>query len=372
MTIAEFFVELGVKGSEKAVGALKGIKDGMSNLESTSLETKAAILGVVYGLQQMMSKSGEAGSNLTNFTALTGLSAKSLQQWQYAARQANVNSEEFTSSLSNVQKGIAKIWTEGKGPSGLGLIANTVGLDQKRLQDTFYLMTKLQEFALSTKVAPALGNTALESMGLSPNTIAAMRRKKFTPEVLNSAPIYSDNQIKSLDRVNIAWSNLGQKVQKAFGDFTSKRGMELVNEFSQIAVAVIKLATAFDHLAQTLKLFPLIGKIFEGWAGLFEESADTVESLNKSPKQFLKNVWSFVNTPLEEPDKNATTYKNFLSRPVDNHHASYRGHSGPTQVNVKQDLHFQHDGKDHRKNMDSHRKATQHAFRQNGALRGGF
>lgn len=364
MKIAELFVNLGLKGADQAGKALGGIKGGLGEVKSLSLEAKAAILGVVYGLEKMMSNSAQAGTGLYNFNALTGMSTKELQQWQYAARQAGVSGEELTGSMKAVQSTMANMLMGKGAPEGLAMVANKVGLDPAKMRDTVYMMQQLQKFA--QQVPQDVGNQMLKSFGLSEGTIAAMRRNMFRPDVMAKAPTYGTGEIKQLDKVNVAWSNLGQKVQMAFGHMTAKDGMKIVGEISKMTTEILKLADALTKLADKLQIFKWVGKVFEGLAMLTNITTDQVGSLTgKIGKDgVLKGTGEHILGNLEglgEAVKGAyLTAQDALAPPV-----SPQGPTkAPSNVNVNQTLNFQHDGKDsHKTGKDVH-KAVKDAFRQ--------
>lgn len=375
MTIAELFVNLGITGTEKTVGALSNVKKGMGDLSSTSLEAKAAIVGAMYALQRLMSNSAQMGTGLSNFNALTGLSTKSLQQWQYAARQAGVSSEELTGSVKSVQQSMTNMLLGKGAPEGMGMLANKVGFDEKRARDTFYVMQKLQEFA---KSQPAdVGNNVLKSFGLSEGTIAAMRKNVFNPKTLAQAPVYSEGQIGQLNKVDVAWKNLSAKIEMAMGKFSSKHGLDIVKDISKLTDQVFKLIEAFSRLADKLKLFEGIGKVFEGWSMLFGGLSGAVDTVAKDKKgtlhglaeqgegfaeglgQFLKGAFMTATEGLDMKDNSEISEKTIAPKMPNT--------PPPTKsqnVNINQNLNFQHEGKDHQKTSDSVKKAIRGAVRQ--------
>ena len=54
LTVAEMFVNLGIKGSEKTVDAVNSVDKGISNIRSTSLEAKAAIVAMFYAIGRVV------------------------------------------------------------------------------------------------------------------------------------------------------------------------------------------------------------------------------------------------------------------------------------------------------------------------------
>lgn len=377
MNVGELFVNLGIKGSEKTVGALSGVTKGLGEAKSMSIEAKAAILGAVYAFERMMQNSGRAGTDLTNFAALTGLSAKSLQQWQWAAMQAGDTTEDFTSSLKGVQSAVNNMLLNKSAPEYIGMITRNVkNFDPSRLRDTFYLMQKLQEAAQNM---PAdLGTTMLRSFGLGDPTIAAMRRNAFTPEMMAKAPTYSDGEVKQLDKANIAWSNLGNKIEMAFGHFNAKHGGQLVADISKITDQVIRLAEALEKVAEDLKIFAGISKAL----GFIADAVGVVGQENyfnkKKPDRKQEGALGGV---LDWRDKIDSAFLQLLTSPKGNFSDAKLGTSAiaPTAPNTgtggdtthnsdfKQTVIFQGSHDAPKKAADSLKKAVGDFVKQNAA-----
>lgn len=286
-TVAELFVSLGVKGSEKTVGAIAGVRKGLEDTKGMALETKAAIVGALYALERMFMASGQKGTDLTNFNALLGVSAQTLQQYQYAARQVGVTNEEVASTF----KGLSSVATNtllGKGaPEGVARFAQVIKAQVGDVQKLWLqatqghpelLLQRLQEYAQKESNI-GLRNQVLKSFGISENMIAAMNRNAFNPNVLNQAPTLSEGTIKSLDNVHKRVSNLSNTVSMAFDNFTAKHGGEIIGGLEKIIPKVIELAEAFERLSNNLKIFKLIGMVFEGWKDIFEGLNTAVEGV---------------------------------------------------------------------------------------------
>lgn len=394
MNIAELFVSLGIKGSEKTIGALSNVRKGLGEVSSMSLEAKAGILAAVYGLERLMSASAAMGTGLTNFSALTGLSAKSLQQWQYAARQAGESNDEFTGSLKAVQNSMTNMLLGKGAPEGLALVAKaTKDFDPTRVRDTFYVMQELQKAAQT--LPKDLGNQALKSFGLSDATIAAMRRNAFRPEVFAKAPTYGDREIGQLDRANIAWSNLGNKIQMAIGHFNARHGLQLVKDISVMTDSVVHLAEALEKLSEKFKLFEIVSHGIEGVANTFKLIGEIIDKFNGGsskkgdllyvpPGQEMVPGWhdspagKFFRDLLgggEEAPKAGAAPDHKI--PVPAEYDPKRAIAPPVapvipqgatqNINVNQSLNFQHEGKEHKKTADSVKKAVQDSYRQMAA-----
>lgn len=366
MNVGELFVTLGIKGADQAGKAVEGVRKNLGEVKSMSLEAKAAIVGVVYGLERLMSSSAKSGTDLANFNALTGLSAKQLQQWQYAARQAGVSSEEFTGSIKGVQQSMTNMLLGKGAPEGFAMVANKVGLDPKRARDTFYVMEQLQKFAKT--VPPDVANAMIKSFGVSEGTISAMRRNVFTPDMFKKAPMYSDKEVNQLSKVDVAWSNLGNKIQMAMGHFTSKHGLQIVNDISQITSAVIKLAEAFVTLGENLKVFEILKDVIQFVTSSMQGLSFITGKNDVGAKEVGKATWDLFNKDFssKSSQKNEEEYRKHL---MDTLVPKVNAPSNNKQQNIEinQNLNFQHDGKDHKKTGDSVHKSVKDAFRQMSA-----
>lgn len=397
-SIGEFFVNLGVKGSEKTLGALTSVKTGISDLSNISLEAKAAILATVYALERLMSSSAKTGTNIQNFNSLTGISGKTLQQYQYAAAQVGISNEEMAGSFKSIQN-VMTAMRFGKGaPEGMAMLMGKLGgnFDPNRAKtDTEYVMRKLQEYANLEKDI-SKRNLVMKSFGLGEGVVAGMARNAFKPEILSKAPVFSDKEVSQLDKVNAAFANLGIKVQMAMGHFTAMHGGKLVKELSMIVDKVIQLTNAFIKMAETIKLFEGIGKVFEGWAKIFEAVTAGVTAVTgaiQSPekrKEVTGEVTGFFkempgvfkamaedlftpgkteNAPLAAPvaqkiiaQSTAPNLSNDVAPIMSSLNNNQK--SSTQNNNVNQTFNFQADGSDHKQVGDAAQKAITKAFFQ--------
>jgi len=299
MNIAELFVSLGVKGSDQSVKAISGVNKGLEGVVSTSLEAKAAIVGALYALEQLMSTSMKTGNGLAQFSTQTGQSAEMLQRYQYAARQVGVSNEEVEGSFRSLQKSMLSHLSGEGSPSGLAMVKNLVGLDMNRLRDTAYVMQQLQ--AAAQKLPPDLAQKIIGSFGPSAGMIGAMQRNAFNANTMSHAPIYSDAQIGQLQKVDVAWANIGQQIKMATGFLVAKHGKELTDDISKVVTEVTKLVDVLAKFAEKAKIFEVINLAIQGWAEIFGLMNSALDKFNpkgpeteKGPHKSLKeniNGW---------------------------------------------------------------------------------
>lgn len=308
MTIAELYVNLGVKGTDKAKQAVTGVKENLTEVASSGIAAKVAILGMLYAFERLTSATAKEGQGLQQFINLTGLSADSLQRWQYMARQSGVSAEEMAGNIKNVQGAMTDLLMHKGSPEYM----NAVGLDPKRLRDTFYVMEKLRDFAQKNANNPDFANKILKSFGLSEGVNQMLMTNKLDLSKVPRNQLYADSEIGQLNKVAIAWDNLWAKVKRGMGHLNAAHGLTLVKDISKVTDQVMSLIAALTKLADQVKVFDIISSVFQGWAELIGLVSEGVSSI------FPKGSSDKAN-----PGQKSETYKDqlmkFLDRASDNY-----------------------------------------------------
>lgn len=313
MTIAELFVNLGIKGDGQAKKALGGVQSQLEQVKSTSIETKAMILAVVYGLEQLMEWSAKTGTSMMNFTRVTGISAETLQRYQYAGRQIGASNEAVENSFRKLQTVANTKLVTGEGFSGLYDISNTVEFDLKKANENMpYFIAQLQKYARIRKDATA--TRFLEEL-VDPEMLAAMRTGAFTAEQLAKAPIIKNEQLKKLNEIDVAWMNFHQTLKLIVADFSSEHGLQIVQDFGEMAVSVGKLVSSLTTLADKLYVFKLIEFSLKGLVMLSDLLVESVDKWSgameyKSPDTKKEGAWEFY----KDAWKNA--YEDYIGMPM--------------------------------------------------------
>lgn len=291
MKVGELFINIGLAGATKVGQSLGQVRNWMSEVGSTSLETKAAIAGVVFGLEHFMSRSAQLGMSLQQFSNFTGLSIDSLQRWQIAGKQAGVSAEEMESSIKGIQKAIAEIQLGHGPPGGFPMIARYAGgIDINKLNDTYYVLEKIQKFAQNKEVPRPFANYFMQQAHLSDNMIQFLRTSKIgSPGKVDSSLINTDAQVKQLAKVSVAWDMLGLKMQRAWDKLTAKHGIQVVSDLSKITDQIVKMVSALSTLAEKLKIFKLLGMVFEGWSDIFQLMNETIDNVINTVDQLSGN-----------------------------------------------------------------------------------
>ncbi len=258
MTVAELFINLGVKGADQAVKSVSAVDTGIKQVASSSLAAKAAIVGAIYALERMTAAAGTHGVDLQKFSNLTGLSTDYLQRWQYMAKMSGESADSMKNSIMGVQGAMTKMALGQGQPGGLAEVARVVGgLDINKLQDTFYMMTKLREYAQKEKNVP-WANQMLATFGIGPDTIATMRSSKMELDKISNGNILSEKQIAQLARVNQAWEKFWHTLQMVRDQLVATYGGTAIKSFEN---AFKFLGEVAKNLQAITKEIPILQKV---------------------------------------------------------------------------------------------------------------
>ena len=292
-SVGELFINLGIKGTEKTIGSLQNVTVGMGDLKSMSLEAKAGIIGALYALEQFGHTSLVLGTNLSNTSTLIGVSTKKLQEYDYAAQQANVSQQEMEQTLKSLQA-LAKNVNLGHGiPEWLGRFAQVMGkpvnaeLFKSYALDPTKAVQDLQKYAALEKDT-AFKNLVLSSFNIGDAMKVALDKQVFNAKNFAAAPVLSDAQIKNLNETNIGIKNLISALDKMAADLTAAFGPNLLKTLELLVTdldILIKLMTPFVEALS--KLLPTKGKLgnqgvdsglsFDGGGGLIIPKGYTPE-----------------------------------------------------------------------------------------------
>ncbi len=353
MNIGELFINLGINGTDKAVGALSSVTKGLGETKSMSLEAKAGILAAVYAFERMISASARNGMSLQQFANSTGLAVDKMQNLENATRQFGVSAEETRSTVKGIQNSITGALFGDGAPKALAIMKNFgVDVDFNKLKDEkegpYYAIEKYQE--LAKKASPAILRYLFPGASVGDNMLGFFRKNTADLWHNNLGPVNSPQMIEALSKAQVAMLNLENKLAHGFDVFTAKHGQEVVEDIERITTSIFNLLDAVTDLAEKLKVFPLL--------------SSAMENVAKS----IENITGFLNTSEKKGVGAAVTDRvdkllNAFPLPKVQHSAS-----GHTTVSVgQQHLHFNHDGKDHAKIADAHKRGAQHAYRQNQA-----
>lgn len=232
----EFFVELGIKGAEGTLGALGKTNSAFADLKTMSIEAKAAILAALYGIEKLVSSSGELGTTLKNFSTISGVSTDVLQRYQFQAEKVGVANQSLQNSFKHVQESMLGI-RAGEGlPKWMAAIVTSLaqrGVDlgpdfvARAQKDPALAFQAMQKYALipDKEIDRSTKAITLQQAGWSPDVVTAMLRGVFTPEKLAAVPssaILSGNEIDKLDALRARWDSLITEIEIFLAKMTAR------------------------------------------------------------------------------------------------------------------------------------------------------
>jgi len=286
-TIAELFVSIGIKGSDKTLEAFVKVQKGLEGILSTSFQTKAAILGIAYALEQLGASAGETGIDLTNFEASTGVSTQVLERYTWAAKAAGVTTNEMAGTFKSLQSNMAKTLAGQGAPSGMARVAmQTMGITKENIaqfeKQPEKLIQILQKYALSAK-DKGLARMVLDSFGIGGRSQDALFKGLFNDKNMADARVHSSAQLHTMEQVGVGISKLKSKFEFGKDNFITKFGPQLLKDIDPLVDKLFKLAGAFEKLSEKAELMRWIGKAFEGWTFIFTQLTELLETLTAKP-----------------------------------------------------------------------------------------
>jgi hypothetical protein len=213
MTIAELFVNLGVTGNGPTEKKLKSVKGILSDIADSSLAAKAGLVAALYGLEKLTGFASQTGLELKEFATVTGLSTDKIQELQHALMLYDVSGEETIGTIKNIQSAMMQMQMGQGAPEGLAQIMDAVGFDEKRVNDTFYVFSKLQEFIKKDPIA-AHANQLTKSLSISDKMFTAMKMMNLERDKGNRLDYVTPKQIEQLANINRAWKEFFYQIKQ--------------------------------------------------------------------------------------------------------------------------------------------------------------
>lgn len=329
MTISELFIKIGLKGDAAVVRGLKGAENAVKGVTEASIGAKAALIGVIYGLERLTGFAGKAGMELTRFETIVG-DPQALQNWQYALNKFNVSGDEVMGTVTRLKKAMIDM-RMGKGaPEGLGILSHLVGnLDINQAeQDWHYFMSKIQEGLKKANQTEFL--TIQGGLGLSDSFAYAM---KAAPDInkISGAGI-SQGDIKTLNSLNQAWQDIWYTLEKLGKQTVANHGLGPVKDLKEAILFIRdsvkwidKMTASFYRLQDGLKLAGVAMLFFSGPLGVASAAIIAIVKGFAEIQKYREGKEGLG----KDLEQKLSDFKNGLFSIGDNH--SFVGPPNPTQ-----------------------------------------
>lgn len=203
MTIAELFVKVGFQVDNP--GALNKAASELGFAEVKAINLKRSVLALGASFTALIYFAANAGTALYKFNLTTGLSIKSLQQWQFAAAGANVSAAAVTQSVKSIQDAQVQI---ALGSGNLAPWA-LLGIDPR--EDPFKVLWDLH--LRLQKLAPAMGRYLASQMGVGEEMFSFLSRSDLKLGELKDKMTVDSEEARKLDEVNGKWHQFVQEIE---------------------------------------------------------------------------------------------------------------------------------------------------------------
>lgn len=265
--IGELFFTLGVQGGDKTLQTLAGMQKGISNVASTSLAAKAAIVGVIYAFGSLLGASGQFGQNVSTMSSVLGISTKQLQQFEQAGIKAGVSIQDMDATINSSFSKMKSSSISGVLPDMWNFLNQTVGIDKERwlnpethLQEIF---GSLQRLSKRTDITPAIKQAVSENFGISNYSILqGIERGKFAPDVIARQPFKSEGAIEQLNQVAAKLKQVKNEITSTFDNWSSEHGVQILEDFHKIEIAFLGMVTQLDKLLTKFGAFEKLANFF--------------------------------------------------------------------------------------------------------------
>lgn len=310
MKIAELFVDLGINGSEKAVTALAGIKQALTDVATTVGVVTTSLAGAIYAFEKLTNQSNQTGFGLSQFEKATGLSANTLQRWQQLGLNSGVAADEVTKSVRNLQNIMFQMVAGGKAPEGIAFLQQELAklgkpIDTARFRDVYYMMGKLREFARESHLPPDFKKHVLDSFGLGDDFQQALKTSTFDLAKADPRRMYSENQLQTLTDLHNRWMKLIDEIQHSVGKLNVRFGPGIVTDIEKLAHALIDLANALGELNEQIGVLKFLKTVISDFAFFGHGIANTIrkgiEEHNDPKGGIWKQTWDKIKGPFNEP-----------------------------------------------------------------------
>jgi hypothetical protein len=260
--------ELQLKTNAKLFSQIAQGKGSLSDLASAfgaiSVESAAVLgifSGVAVGLGKISQYATKAGEEFFKFHLTTGLSIKSLQEWQFAAVRFGASGEDIVNSISSIQQAQTDIQLGQGNMAPWALLG--INPNQNPVDVLSQIHDKIKE---GGEISAAMGKKLTAQLGINDSTFQMLRRADLSVVQLKKDMLISSENTKAFDQVNQAMGLMEYKfgvVAQKIGTMLAPAAQGLANlleDIADITLSVLDVFNDFDNssfgkwLAKTMDL----------------------------------------------------------------------------------------------------------------------
>lgn len=266
--------------------AKKEAEEVANKYEKTANKLKGvsvAAAGIIAGMVAVSKKSAALGAEIDDLSQRFGVSAETIQEWQYVAVKCGVDSEVFTKALVKMRSAMTDLSTGTVNNASKALQELGISPDQYRTQEEMFdgivaALSRVQDKTLQTAYANEIFGDKIATEMLPYINTGAADIKKFKDEFA-AMPSLSEEQVTALATLDDTYYRLSETMKYATAQLGEALAplMERVVVFIEDTVvpAIQKLADWFGNLD------PFIQDLILGGLGILALAAPTLLFLAK-------------------------------------------------------------------------------------------
>ncbi len=281
--------------------AKKEAKELSNEFEKAANKVKGisfASAGIITGMVAASKSSATLGAKIDDLSQRFGVSAETIQEWQYVAVQCGVDSEVFTKALVKMRSAMADLSTGTVNNASKALQSLGISPDQYRTQEEMFdgivdALSRVQDKTLQTAYANEIFGDKIATEMLQYINTATEDIKKFKDEFA-AMPSLSEEQVAALAELDDTYYRLSESMKYA----TAQLGVALAPLMERVVVFIEDtVVPAIQKLADWFgRLDPFVQDLILGGLGILALAAPTLSFLSKIiPKistliKWLKNL----------------------------------------------------------------------------------
>lgn len=269
--------------AEKAGKSLKGLSLGAG--------------GVLVGMGAISKKSASLVAEIDDLSLQFGVSAETIQKWQYLAVQCGVDTDVFTKSLVKMRAAMADLSTGSannatKVLQDLGIKPNQFKTQEQMFDGIVAALAGVEDATLQTAYANEIFGDKIATQMLPYINTGTETIKKFKEEFA-AMPSLSNEQVAALAELDDTYYRLSESVKYATAQVgvalapVMERAVEIVEK--TFIPALTKIGAWFDSLN------PAIQNIIVGGLGVLALAAPTLILIGKMSTGIAALIKFFKN-----------------------------------------------------------------------------
>ncbi len=217
--------------------------------------------GVLAGMGAISKSSATLGAEIDDLSLQFGISAETIQEWQYLAVQCGVDADVFTKSLVKMRAAMADLSTGTANNATKALQELGIKPDQFKTQEQMFdgivaALANVKDATLQTAYANEIFGDKIATQMLPYINTGTETIKKFKDE-FTSMPSLSNEQVAALAELDDTYYRLSESMQYATAQLgvglapVMERAVEIIEK--TLIPAITKLGGWFDDLSPAMQ-----------------------------------------------------------------------------------------------------------------------